>query len=100
MSTVFSVDRTECVRNGLRIRRHHTRIIFGEDAARWSVVDPEHDPDREGEFTERDLASEWIYMTSTCPDTKTALKKVRLVRWALRNLNRREVKRATIRGTL
>ena len=67
------------------VRREHGRIYFGEGRERWSVTDPEAP---EHQYSQRDLACDWVYIIATCPTTEAALEKVRLIRWALRNVNR------------
>ena len=69
----------------VKTERKYGRIYFGEGDGRWSVTDPEA-PDHR--YTTRDHASHWLYMICTCPDTKTALEKVRLIRRALRTVER------------
>ena len=69
----------------LAIRREYGRIYFGDGADRWSVTDPEAP---EHQFFVRDLMCDWLYMIDACPSTKTALGKVRLIRRALRTVER------------
>jgi hypothetical protein len=62
-----------------KVERKHGRIYVGEGDECWSLTDPESD-------RKLSLAGDWYYILLTCPDTKTALEKVRLIRWALRNV--------------
>ena len=73
-------------------RREHGRIWFGEGRERWSVTDPEAP---ENQYFLRDLACDWVYMIKTCPTAEAALEKVRLIRWALRNVERTPLPRET-----
>lgn len=66
----------------MNVSRTHGRIYFGEGAERWSVCDP---GDIAGANPET-LSRDWVYIASLCPDTKTAVEKLRLIRWAIRNV--------------
>ena len=77
-----------------KVRREHTRIIFGEGEGRWSVVDPDY-PAVEEEFLEcterklynvRGLASQMLYLICVCPTTELAQKKIAAIRRALREV--------------
>jgi hypothetical protein len=63
-----------------QIERKNGRIYFGESDQLWSAPDPNGDCDA-GVF-----AMAYLYLTEVCPDTKTALEKLRLIRWAIRNV--------------
>lgn len=71
-----------------KIERRNGRIYFeGPEwwSEFWSVTDPEA-PENESSY--RALARDWHYIICVCPDTKTALEKVSLIRWALWNVER------------
>lgn len=71
----------------MKVRREHRRIYFGEGAERWSVCDPVI-PDDEEPTNERarGMAGDIQYLAVVCPDTETALEKLALIRWAVRNV--------------
>lgn len=69
----------------MTIERRHGRIWFGTGPDEWSVTDPEAP---EHKYSLRDLACEWNYIISACPTTEMALEKVRLIRRALRTVER------------
>ena len=65
----------------MRIERHTNGwLYFGEGAGRWIAPDPAHDFQNTSS-----LASAYDYLANA-PDTKAALEKLRLIRWAVRNV--------------
>jgi hypothetical protein len=69
-----------------KVERRYGRIYIGEGEQLWSLQDPVRVDLAEPSLAALALARDWAYLLVTCPDTKTALEKVRLIRWALRNV--------------
>jgi hypothetical protein len=69
-----------------RIERKNGRIYIGDGDLLWSFHDPVCLDLSEPSWVALTLARDWAYLLRTFPDTKTALEKLRLIRWAIRNV--------------
>lgn len=84
-----------------KVRRGSYRVIFGEDADRWSMGDPGHPMVCEANRASRysfatmtqgqamtlgSIASDFAYLVHDCPTTKLACEKLAAMRAAVREL--------------
>jgi len=68
------------------IKRSNGRIYFGEGRDHWSVKDAYVEwPDSELPLVSAQVSGDMHYLVVMCPDTNTALEKLRLIRWAVRH---------------